>query len=169
MIKENQQITESVAQNASEQISSEALLGKLLRQKREELKMEPREVSVYLKIKLNDVIAIEEGRLDAVTKHLYVPGLMKAYARFLKLDEKLVSEKTKLLPIKSNVENKKHLLVNIGENTELTPDKDMFFNFLLATILLFFVLLSIYNSSGNKDSLVTGKGLIQQLESTTGS
>ena len=154
---ENQQALESVEQ---EDLS----LGRVLKEKRQSLKMEIVEVSSYLKIKFNDIDAIENDDLDRVTKYLYVLGLIRAYARFLKIDPKTIEEKIRLLPIKSNTDNKKHQLLNIGENTEPVPDEDSFFNFLLISILLFLTLLSIYNSYSDKSSLITTQDLIQKLD-----
>lgn len=149
MAEENQQI--------------EISLGKILKEKRQNLKMEISEISSYLRIKPNDIQAIENDDIGSISKGLYVQGMIIAYAKFLKIDQKITEEKIKFLPIKSNVENKKHLLLHIGENTEITPSKDSFFNFLLISILLFLVLLSIFNSRENKSGLITNQNLILEL------
>ena len=93
-----------------------------------------------------------------------MPGLIRSYAKFLKIDPKLIEEKIKVLPIASNTENKKHQLLNIGESDQLSPDKNTVFNFLLISILLFLVLLSLYNSFENNDALITNEKLIHELE-----
>ena len=147
----------------TEQVKASSL-GQILRERRQSLKMEMQEVSTYLKIRLRDVEAIESDDFARVTKHLYIPGLVRSFAQFLKIDPKIIEEEIKLLPIKSNVENKKHQLLNIGENTDLTPDKNIFFNFLLISIFLFLVLLSLYNSFENNDGLITNQKLIHELE-----
>ncbi len=149
--EENQQIAENS-------------LGQILREKRQFLKMEIVEISTYLKIKSRDIEAIENDDLKHIAKHLYVPGLIRSYAKFLKIDLKLIEEKIKVLPIASNTENKKHQLLNIGESDQLSPDKDSVFNFLLISILLFLVLLSLYNSFQNNDALITNQKLIHELE-----
>lgn len=159
----NQQISEH-NENASATTHEEISLGRILKEKRQSLKMDIAEISSYLKVKFNDIDAIESDDLGRVTSHIYVLGLVRAYARFLKIDPKTIEAKIKLLPIKSNVENKKHQLLNIGENNELSPDKDSFFNFLLISILLFLTLLLIYNSNAKNGSLITGQDLIQKLE-----
>jgi cytoskeletal protein RodZ len=156
---ENHKIGGSITQES-------VLIGQILREKRNELKIEIAAVSSRLKIKDRDVEGIENGDLSMVTKHLYIPGLISSYARFLKVDKKIIDEKIKLLPIKSNVENKKHQLLNIGEDLDLSPPKDACFNFLLISILLFLVLLSIYNSSEDKSDLITNQNLILELEHT---
>jgi hypothetical protein len=138
-------------------------VGEFLRDRRRNLKIEINDVSSFLKVKPHDIEAIEDDDLASITKHLYVPGLIRSYARFLKIDPQTIEENIRLLPIKSNTENKKHQLLNIGENTDLTPNKDSFFNFLLVSILLFLVLLSFYNSIEDKSGLITNKNLISEL------
>ena len=142
----------------------ELSLGELLQKRRQELNMDIAEISSYLRVKKQDIEAIENNDLGAVTQHLYVLGLVRSYARFLKIDLDKIEKKVRNLSIKSNIENKKHQLLNIGENIELTPDKDDVFNFLLISILLFLVLLSLYNFYYDKTSLITNNSLIQELE-----
>ena len=149
--EENQQIAENS-------------LGQILRAKRQFLKMEISEISTYLKIKSRDIEAIENDDLKHVAKHLYVPGLIRSYAKFLKIDPKLIEKKIKVLPIASNTENKKHQLLNIGESDQLSPNKDSVFNFLLISILLFLALLLLYNSFQNNNALITNEKLIHELE-----
>jgi cytoskeletal protein RodZ len=139
-------------------------LGQILREKRQFLKIEIVEISAYLKIKSRDIAAIENNDLKHITKHLYVPGLIRSYAKFLKIDPKLVEKKIKVLPIASNTENKKHQLLNIGESDQLSPNKDSVFNFLLISILLFLALLFLYNSFQNNDAFITNEKLIHELE-----
>lgn len=146
------------------EVFSEVTLGEVLKEKRQELRMEISDVSAYLRIKVSDILAIENNEISRLAKHLYAPGLIRSYGKFLKIDDKIIEEKIRLLSFKSNTENKKHLLVNIGENIELTPDKDSVFNFLLISVLVFLVLLSIYNSSENKSDLITNQKLIEELE-----
>ena len=152
----------------SEENKSENLkiisLGQIFKEKREDLKMEITAVSSYLKIKSRDIEAIENDDFTGLAKHIYVPGLIRSYAKILKLHEKFIEEKIKLLGIKSNVENKKHRLINIGENNDLTPSKDQVFTALLFTVLLFLTLLSLYNSYDNKTSVITNRDIISEFE-----
>ena len=159
-------ILEEIAAEASPEIVQEISLGQFLRERRQDLKMEISDISTYLRIKPSDISAIENDEIARIAKSLYAPGLIRSYAKFLKIDQKTIEERLKVLPIKSNVENKKHLLLNIGENVDLTPNKDSVLNFLLISILLFLALLSIYNSSENKSNLITNQSLILELEKT---
>lgn len=162
MTQENQNFnSEKIIQKNSD-VAFE--LGQILQIKRQNLKMEITEISSYLKIKSRDVEAIENGDLVNVTKHLYVLGLIRSYAKFLRIDEKIIEEKTKLLLIKSNTENKEHQLLNIGEDAKLSPSKDSFFNFLLISILVFLVLLSLFNSYENNGAKITNQSLVNELE-----
>ncbi len=145
-------------------ISPELFLGEMLKKRREQLNMEVGAVSSYLRLKNRDVEAIENGDFASVTKHLYIPGLIRSYAKFLKVNSSVVEEKIKLLPLKSNVENKKYQLINLSGENNLSPNKDSFFNFLLISILLFLILLSLYNSYESRGDLITNQDLVEELK-----
>jgi len=152
-------------QNAKPELS----LGQIFRAKREFLKVEMVEICEFLRVKVRDIEAMESDDVSNVSSHIYVLGLIRSYAKFLKIDEKIIEEKIRNLSLKSNTDNKKHLLLNIGENLEITPDKNMFFNVMMISILLFLVALSLYNSFEDKSSLITNKSLILELEKNTDS
>lgn len=142
----------------------EISIGQILRGKRQKLKIEISEAASHLKIKSRDIESIENEDLSKILKHLYVPGLLRSYANFLKIDPRLIENKIKLLHIESNTHNKKHQLLNIGENTELTPDRNVFLNLLAISIALFFILLSIYNFSENKRTSIGSDSLVEELK-----
>ncbi len=139
-------------------------IGNLLKEKRLFLKMEISEISSYLKVKNADILAIEEAKLMEVSKHSYALGLIRSYAKLLKIDPKIIEEKIKLLPITSNTSNTEHQLINIGENTDLSPDKDSVFNFLLVSILLLLILFSLFNSYETKSGLIIDQEIVSKLE-----
>jgi cytoskeletal protein RodZ len=147
-----------------EESPTEMSLSQILKSKRQQLKIETSEIATYLKIKLRDIEAIENGDLSKLTKHLYTLGLIRSYAKFLKIDARIIEEKIKLLNVESNVSNKKYQLINIGENTDLTPDKNSLFDFLIISILLFLTLLSIYNFCENKSASISNKTLIEEFK-----
>lgn len=139
-------------------------LGEFLRQKRQGLNMEIFHISAHLKIKARDIEAIENEKWDNVTNHLYKPGLIRSYAKILKIDAAIIEREIQKLPLESNIKNQKHRLLNIGEEIDITPNREMFFNFLLISVLLFLVLFAIYNWSEKKTDLLTNQDLINQLE-----
>lgn len=140
-------------------------LGKFLQKKRHDLQMEIEKISIALRVKPRDLLALEEDEIEHLIKRgLYAPGLIRSYARHLKIEEKEIEKKLSQLAFRSNTENRKHLLLNLGEESEVTPPKDDFFNFLLISILLFLILLSIYNSFESNDSLISSQDLIQKME-----
>ncbi len=140
------------------------MIGELLQAKRCELNMEIAQISDYLKVKASDIEAIEKEDWQSVTRHLYKPGLIKSYAKMLRIDAELIEEQMRQLPFESNIKNKKYQLVNIGEEDELTPNKDMFFNFLLICGLMFLILLSLYNSSESKKRVLSNRDIIDQMQ-----
>lgn len=141
-------------------------IGQILKAKRLESAISVEDVCAFLKVKRIDIDAVESDDFEKLSAHIYVLGFIRSYAKFLKVDAKIIEEKAKGLPIKSNTENKKHLLVNIGEDEKFSPNKEMFFNALLISVLLFLILLSIYNSVETNSDLITSEILIQKLENT---
>lgn len=138
-------------------------IAQLLKEKRLSVGITITEASSYLKIKIRDIEAIENGNFSAITQHTYIPSIVRSYAKLLGIDPKITEEKIKLLSIKSNTDNKKYQLINIGENLDLKPNRDQFFNFLLISILLFLILLSLCNFYENKKDLITSKILVEEL------
>ncbi len=154
-----------MTETTSPQQIKKVSLGKFLQLRRQELNLEIDGVATALRVKSQDLLLIESDQIDNLVKRgLYAPGLIRSYAKYLKTDEKEIEKKLMNLAFKSNTENKKHLLLNIGKETSITPAKDDFFNFLLISILLFLILLSIYNSLESKKSLITSDDLILKLE-----
>ncbi len=139
------------------------IIGDILQQKRQELNLEIKDIALYLKIKTYDIEALESEDWERITRHLYRPGLIRSYAKMLKIDDIIIEEKIKELPFESNVKNKKHKLINIGEEIDLTPSRDMFFNFLLISFLMFLILLSIYNGAEDKSRVLGTDALIEQM------
>ena len=157
-------MTEEIQKNIEVETDSEISLGQIFKAKREFLKIEIADICTALRVKVRDIEAMESNDVSNVSSFLYVPGLIRTYAKFLKIDENIVEEKLKKLSIKSNTDNKKHLLINIGEHLEITPDKNMFFNLTMISILLFLVLLSLYNSFEDRSSVITNQDLILELK-----
>ena len=141
--------------------------GEILRNKREELRMEIAEVSSHLRIKPNDIAAIENDEIIKITTHIYIPGLLRSYAKFLRIDEKIIEEQIKFLQLKSNVDNKKHLLVNLGEGDHLAPNKNFSFHALIILFALILLLFPIYNQCEDKSDFITNPDLISQLKSVS--
>lgn len=143
---------------------TEISLAEILKTKRTELGMTISDAASYLKIRVKDLEAIENGNQDSVTKHLYILGAIRSYAKLLQIEQKIVEEKIKFFTVESNVHNKKHKLINIGENLDLKPTKDQFFNFLLISILLFLVFLSLYNFYETNNNMITMDSLVDELK-----
>ena len=155
----------NVENNQQNQPSENDLpLGQILKNKRQQMGIASSVIASQLKIKIHDFEAIEDGDLSKITSHLYITGLLRSYAKFLKIDPQIVEEKIKSLPIESNTSNKRHQLLNIGENNELSPDKDTFFNFLIVSILLFLTLLSIYNFFENKSKPISSETINKEFQ-----
>ncbi len=139
-------------------------LGELLRQKRQDLHIEISHIASSLKIKAHDIEAIEDEEWSSITKHVYKSGLIRSYAKILKVDMATIEDRIRILPFESNTKNQKYRLLNIGEEVAIAPNRDMFLNFLLISVLLFLALLAIYNAAEKKTKLLTNQELISELE-----
>jgi cytoskeletal protein RodZ len=118
-------------------------LGSIYRKKRLENKIEIAKASTYLKVRPFDLNAIENDEIQKISKNIYAPGLIRSYGKFLKIDEKIIEEKIRECAFRSNTENKKHILVNIGEHLALTPKKELLVNSMAISIILFLSMLLI--------------------------
>ena len=142
---ENADIIEA---NLNKEIPKKITLGTIYRQKRLDSGIDIIKASNFLKVRLFDLNAIENDEINKINKNIYAIGLIRSYGKFLKIDEKLIEEKIKELSFRSNIDNKKHILVNIGEHLELTPKKELLYNTSLIAfflILIIFVISSIYS------------------------
>lgn len=148
-----------------EETTAEPSISLILKEKRISMNMEISEVSSFLKVKIHDIQAIENDNWGAITKHVYIAGIIRSYARLLEIDPKTLEKKIEMLYLMSNTDEKKHRLINIGENLDLKPNKDQFFNFLLVSVLLFLTLLILCNFYENKKGLITSDVLVRRLTS----
>jgi cytoskeletal protein RodZ len=128
-------------------------IGKLLKQRRQELNITIPEVSSRLKIKPRDIEEIENNSGKSMKSKLYLTGFIRSYGKLLKIDEPIIEEQIKSLKIKSNTSNKKHRLLNIGQD-QLMPDKKIVNNATVIFISLFMILLFAYNFHQHFNSLI---------------
>jgi cytoskeletal protein RodZ len=141
-------------------------LGEILRNKREELKMEISQVSSHLRVKISDIEAIEENDLTKIATNIYVLGFIRSYAKFLRIDNKIIEEKISKIKDRSSSEGKKtYVLINLDEEDNLSPTKKLFLNALISASLLILIIFSLYNFSEGKSDLITNSDLVSQLES----
>lgn len=144
--------------------SQEENFTEFLTKRRQELNIEISEICKRLNVKSSEIQALENQNWDFFKKSIYLNGFIYSYLKILKIDEKIINEKIKNLPIPSNVKNTQHKLVNIGENLDLTPDKNIFLNFLILSIILFLVSLGIYNFKGKNIKLISPQNLIEKID-----
>jgi cytoskeletal protein RodZ len=140
-------------------------IGEILKNKREELNLTISEISLRLKVRVEDIEEVEKNSCSKVDKYFYLIEFIRAYAKLLKIDEAIINAKVKELEIKSNISNKKYKLINIGEN-HLGADKKMVANFAIIFILLFLTILFIENFLENAQGRFISKNyLTKKLQS----
>ncbi|MCE2687352.1 MAG: helix-turn-helix domain-containing protein [Rickettsiales bacterium] len=140
-------------------------LGSMLLSQRESLSMPINVISNILKIKIRDLEAIEQGRLASDNISFYKPGVIRTYAKFLKIDEQIIEQEIKnccqyLDLIKYN----QHKLINIGETDNLNPSKSDIVNSFWLSFIIFFFLLIFYNLQETMILNVSSKIIIEDFE-----
>lgn len=138
-------------------------LGELLNQNREKLEIEIKEVANFLKVRPNDIKLLENNDIEKIAKNIYIPGLIKSYGKYLKINNKIINEKIQELSLRSNIEVKKHTLINLGDDRNLSPSKNFFYNSMIAFVVLslFFILLFILE---HKNELINTKNIISDIQ-----
>ena len=141
------------ANNDFEQLS----LGELLRLSREKAKIDIIEVANFLKVRSSDIKLLENNDIEKIAKNIYIPGLVNSYGKYLKINTKIINEKIQELSLRSNIDIKKHMLLNVGDSKNLSPSKEIFFNSLVASVILFF-------SLDRKNDLINTENIISDIQ-----
>jgi len=138
-------------------------LGELLNQSREKIEIEIKEVANFLKVRPNDIKLLENNDIEKIAKNIYIPGLIKSYGKYLKINNKIINEKIQELALRSNIEVKKHTLINLGDDRSLSPSKNFFYNSMIVFVVLslFFILLFILE---HKNELINTKNIISDIQ-----
>ena len=138
-------------------------LGELLRINRENLNIKIEEIANFLKVRTRDIALLENNDIEKIAKNIYIPGLIKSYGKHLKISVKIIDTKIQELSLRSNVEIKKHTLLNIGDNKELSPSKEFFFNSLVISTILFLFFM-IFFSLERKNELINTDNIISEIQ-----
>ena len=152
-------ITNKNDNNDFEQLS----LGELLRLTREKAEINITEVANFLKVRASDIELLENNDIEKIAKNIYIPGLVKSYGKFLKLNTKIINEKIQELSLRSNIDVKKHMLLNVGDSKNLSPSKEIFFNSLVASIILFLFFI-LFFSLERKNDLINTENIISDIQ-----
>lgn len=156
---EHTSIIEKSTSHDFEQLS----LGDLLRSNRENLNIEIKEIASFLKVRTSDIALLENNDIEKIAKNIYIPGLIKSYGKHLKISTKIIDIKIQELSLRSNVEVKKHTLLNIGDSGELSPNKEIFFNSLIISTILFLFFV-IFFSLERKNELINTENIISEIQ-----
>ena len=138
-------------------------IGELLKNYRQKHQYEIKEIASYLRVKEEDLLMLENNNIDKITKNIYIPGLIKTYGKFLQISNVLIEEKLLDINIRSNTEIKKHTLLNIGENNELAPTKNMLVRSSLIFMFIFLTSLIIFFYSKNNQNIINTKNILLEI------
>ncbi|MFM8186554.1 MAG: hypothetical protein ACKN9I_06465, partial [Alphaproteobacteria bacterium] len=106
----------------------------------------------------------ENNEIDKIEKNIYVVGLIKSYGNFLKINEKIIENKIQDLGLKSNIENKRHTLINIGENRDLSPANELLFNAIIASIFIIIFSLVVINIFNTQRNIISSESIINDIQ-----
>ena len=138
-------------------------LGELLRLSREKAKIDIIEVANFLKVRSSDIKLLENNDIEKIAKNIYIPGLVNSYGKYLKINTKIINEKIQELSLRSNIDIKKHMLLNVGDSKNLSPSKEIFFNSLVASVILFLFFI-IFFSLERKNDLINTENIISDIQ-----
>ena len=138
-------------------------IGELLKINREKLNIKIEEIANFLKVRTRDIALLENNDIEKIAKNIYIPGLIKSYGKHLKISAKIIDIKIQELSLRSNVEVKKHILLNIGDSRELSPNKEIFFNSLIISTILFLFFV-IFFSFERKNELINTDNIISEIQ-----
>lgn len=138
-------------------------IGELLKINREKLNIKIEEIANFLKVRTRDIALLENNDIEKIAKNIYIPGLIKSYGKHLKISVKIIDAKIQELSLRSNVEVKKHTLLNIGDNKELSPSKEFFLNSLIISTILFLFFM-IFFSLERKNELINTDNIISDTQ-----
>ena len=138
-------------------------LGDLLRLSREKAEIDIKEIATFLKVRSSDIKLLENNDIEKIAKNIYIPGLIKSYGKYLKINSKIINEKIQELSLRSNIEVKKHTLINLGDDRNLSPSKNLYFNsvVMFVTLLLFLI---IFFSLEHKKEIINTKNIISEIQ-----
>ncbi len=139
-------------------------IGKIFQRERRKLKLDLDSVSKKLNLKKDIIKALEEENWHLINKNLYLTGLILSYGKILMIDQKTLEQEIQELNIQSNTQNKKHQLVNIGEENDLMPDKNLFHMSIIASSFLILVSLIFFNVNMSKEHVVDYPKLYKDLQ-----
>ena len=146
------------------QLDYEISLGDYFREKRKSLGIDQHTASNYLRVRVRDISAIEKNEIEKISKNIYAPGFIRSYGKYLKIDTKYIEHKIKEYSFRSNTENKKHILVNIGEHLELTPTRELYVNGSLISLFIFVSFLAISSFINKTKELNNTSTIIEELK-----
>ncbi len=139
-------------------------IGEFLKKTREDAGIEINKVANFLKVRANDIKLLEDNDIDKIAKSIYIHGLIKSYGKYLKINNNIIEKKIQDLSIKSNLEIKKHLLINVGEDSDLSPSFDLVINILIIAFSLFLIFLMIFSMIENNVNLINTDNIISDIK-----
>jgi cytoskeletal protein RodZ len=117
-------------------MDNEIKIGELLKEKRESFSLTIKEISRYLKVKEGDIILLEQDMLNSIINTIYLPGLIRQYAKIVKIEDDIVKQCIKNISAKYNINSSQCESANASIYINKCPSKSD----LLYAILVFAIM-----------------------------
>jgi len=117
-------------------------IGEVLKAKRESLNLGIEEISRNLKVKANDIILLEQNTTNLITSRIYLPGLVRQYAKILQIKDDVIKQYLKNIEINCNTNINQYQSINTDNEANKVPNKSDLFRaiviFLVMSLILIF-------------------------------
>ena len=115
-------------------------------------------------MRVADIEFLENNQIENISKTVYLLGFILSYAKIINIEQKTIEQKIQELSFRPNIDNKKHVLVNIGEYKDLSPSQQISMHSFVIFIVLFITAIFYYNWHISSKQYINHQHLIAELK-----
>ena len=127
-------------------------IGDLLKVKRESFNLTIEEVSQALKVKSGDIMLIEQNMQHLITSRIYLPGLIRQYAKILKIKDDVIEEHIKNIMVNSSLSHN-YPIKTSDQTNKFASKSDLFYAILI--FLAISLLLTFFSPNKTQNLIMT--------------
>ena len=117
-------------------LDENSTIGEIFQKYRAQKNLTTRDVAAYLKVKEQYILDLENDLIFTKKPALYVSGLNRSYAKFLKIDDNLLAKKLGFPHEKNEIAKKYHII----ENDKYNPTQKQ----IIYSLLLLFISYAVF-------------------------
>ena len=107
-------------------------IGEILKTKRESFNLGIEEISRSLKVKASDIILLEQNTVNLINSRIYLPGLVRQYAKILEIKDDVINQYLENIMINYNAKTKQYQSIDTNKEVNKIPSKS---DLLYATLI----------------------------------